>query len=119
MNGIQEVGGSTPPGSTIPPFHHFSCRSTNTLPNINISPYEILCNAVQSRTIPPHEVVGQTLARLAVAKVNAFANRGKHSVGGGLYLHVGPTGRKSWIQRINIDGRRREIRLGAYPTVSL
>ena len=118
MNGIQEVGGSTPPGSTITPFHHVPCRSTNTLPNINISPYEILYNAVQSRTIP-HEAVGQTLARLAVAKVNAFANRGKHSDGGGLYLRVGPTGRKSWIQRITIDGRRREIGLGAYPTVSL
>ena len=37
----------------------------------------------------------------------------------GLHLFVGKAGRKSWVLRITIDGRRRNIRLGGYPTVRL
>ena len=36
-----------------------------------------------------------------------------------LYLNVAPGGSKSWIQRITIDGKRRNIGLGGYPVVSL
>ena len=32
---------------------------------------------------------------------------------------VGPTGAKSWIQRLVIDGRRRDIGLGGFPLVTL
>jgi len=39
--------------------------------------------------------------------------------GAGLFLLVKPTGAKSWVQRIVIRGKRREIGLGAYPLVSL
>ena len=37
----------------------------------------------------------------------------------GLYLTVQPTGSRSWIQRIMIHGRRRDLGLGGFPLVSL
>ncbi len=39
--------------------------------------------------------------------------------GRGLYLRIAPGGSKSWILRASIDGRRRDIGLGGFPTVSL
>ncbi len=42
-------------------------------------------------------------------------------VGGvtGLYMQLTPTGAKSWILRMLIGGRRRDIGLGGFPTVTL
>jgi integrase len=42
-------------------------------------------------------------------------------VGGvaGLYLQLTPTGAKSWVLRMLIGGRRRDIGLGGFPTVTL
>ncbi len=39
--------------------------------------------------------------------------------GDGLYLEVQPTGTRSWVQRLSIRGRRRELGLGGFPLVSL
>ena len=39
--------------------------------------------------------------------------------GNGLYLKVKPTGARSWIQRLVIHGRRRDLGLGGFPLVSL
>ena len=39
--------------------------------------------------------------------------------GGTLFLNVAPGGSKSWIQRITVNGRRRDIGLGPWPVVSL
>ena len=36
-----------------------------------------------------------------------------------LYLSVQESGRRSWIQRVMIDGRRHDIGLGSFPVVSL
>ena len=44
---------------------------------------------------------------------------GRHADGNGLYLFVQPTGTRSWIQRLVIRGRRREMGLGAAGLVSL
>ena len=44
---------------------------------------------------------------------------GRHRAGDGLYLNVSPSGSKSWVQRIVVHGRRRDIGLGPYPAVSL
>jgi integrase len=44
---------------------------------------------------------------------------GRHSDGGGLYLNVSPTGTKSWLFMWVREGKRREMGLGSYPTVSL
>ncbi len=48
----------------------------------------------------------------------ALKDPGRYS-DGGLHLFLGKAGRKSWVLRITIDGRRRNIRLGGYPTVRL
>ena len=43
----------------------------------------------------------------------------KYWDGNGLILVVQPTGSKSWIQRLTIRGRRRELGLGGFPATSL
>lgn len=42
-----------------------------------------------------------------------------HSLGGGLILRVGKSGAGSWVQRIMVNGRRKDIGLGPTRTVSL
>ncbi len=44
---------------------------------------------------------------------------GRHADGNGLYLFVQPSGTRSWIQRLVIRGRRRELGLGAATLVPL
>ena len=44
---------------------------------------------------------------------------GRYSAGETLYLMVWPNGRKTWVQRLTIDGRRTDLGLGPYPAVSL
>ena len=44
---------------------------------------------------------------------------GRHADGNGLYLFVKPTGNRSWVQRLVIHGRRRELGLGAAALVPL
>ena len=43
----------------------------------------------------------------------------RHCDGQGLYLLVQPTGTRSWVQRLVVRGRRRELGLGSIPLVSL
>ena len=59
------------------------------------------------------------MGRLTALVARALSRPGRHGDGDGLYLHVTPAGSKSWVQRIVVDGRRRDIGLGPYPTVSL
>ena len=56
--------------------------------------------------------------RLTATQIEV-APAGKHADGGGLTLVVKPTGRRSWVARLTVDGKRRDIGLGAYPGVSL
>ena len=44
---------------------------------------------------------------------------GRHADGNGLFLYVKPEGTRSWIQRLVIRGRRREMGLGSVALVSL
>ncbi|MDA9191151.1 integrase arm-type DNA-binding domain-containing protein [bacterium] len=44
---------------------------------------------------------------------------GRHCDGDGLYLLVSPSGRRSWVLRYQMHGRRRDMGLGPYPYVSL
>ena len=57
--------------------------------------------------------------KLTAAKAKALANPGRYGDGRGLYLTVSPGGSKAWMLRIAIDGRRRDVGLGVYPTISL
>ena len=59
------------------------------------------------------------MGRLTALSVKALGKPGRHGDGDGLYLSVAPSGTKSWVQRIVIHGRRRDLGLGPYPTVSL
>ncbi len=56
---------------------------------------------------------------LSATRVRALKEPGRHSDGGGLHLYISKTGSKSWVLRITVDGRRRDIGLGAFPSVSL
>ena len=56
---------------------------------------------------------------LSATRVKALKDPGRYSDGGGLHLFITKAGRKSWVLRITVDGRRRDIGLGGYPSVSL
>ena len=56
---------------------------------------------------------------LSATRVKALNAPGRYSDGGGLHLFISKAGRKSWVLRITVDGRRRDIGLGGYPSVSL
>ena len=60
-------------------------------------------------------------AALKATQVAALTEPGLHSVGGmpGLALQVMPSGARSWILRVKVAGRRRDMGLGGYPEVSL
>ena len=68
------------------------------------------------------QTVGGTMAdsksRLTTRAVQT-AKHGMHADGGGLYLLVSSAATRSWIYRYQVEGRRREMGLGAFPAVSL
>ena len=47
------------------------------------------------------------------------AGPGRHGDGRGLFLYVKPSGSRSWVLRYQVQGRRRDLGLGAYPEISL
>lgn len=59
-----------------------------------------------------------TLCTLSAQKVKA-AGPGRHGDGRGLFLYVKPSGARSWVLRYQVQGRRRDLGLGAFPDVSL
>ena len=56
---------------------------------------------------------------LTATRVRALTEPGRYSDGGGLHLFISKAGRKSWVHRITIDRRRRDIGLGGFPSISL
>ena len=57
--------------------------------------------------------------KLSATRARALRDPGRYSDGDGLHLFINKNGRKSWVQRITVGGRRRDIGLGGFPTVSL
>ena len=57
--------------------------------------------------------------RLTAAIVRALNEPGMYGDGQTLYLRIGPSGSKSWVQRMAIKGKRHDLGLGGYPLVSL
>ncbi|WP_428119798.1 tyrosine-type recombinase/integrase [Candidatus Poriferisodalis sp.] len=53
------------------------------------------------------------------AKTVQHAPPGKHADGDGLTLVVKPSGTRSWVVRLTVDGKQRDIGIGGYPGVSL
>jgi len=61
-----------------------------------------------------------------MTKVNKFSNAdlkakpvGKHCDGSGLWLFKRSATRGSWVLKVSINGKRRELGLGGYPAISL
>lgn len=64
--------------------------------------------------------MARTLNKLSEVSLRAAKKPGRHSDGGGLYLNVSASGGKSWVfMWTPSGGKRREMGLGAYPTVTL
>ena len=65
--------------------------------------------------------MGRKVAEMGPLAVARLAAPGLHFVGGvsGLALQVTPTGARSWVLRIMIGGKRREMGLGGFPDVTL
>ena len=59
------------------------------------------------------------MGKLTVASVKSLSKPGMHGDGNTLYLNVAPGGSKSWIQRVTIGSRRRDIGLGSCARVPL
>ncbi len=58
---------------------------------------------------------------LSALHVRRLTTPGLHAVGGvaGLAMQVAPGGARTWILRVSIAGRRRDMGLGGYPDVEL
>ena len=59
------------------------------------------------------------MGKLTELTVKDLSRPGRHGDGDGLYLNIAPSGSRSWVQRIAVHRRRRDIGLGPYPAVSL
>ena len=56
---------------------------------------------------------------MTAARLKTLKTPGRYRCDPSLYLFVKPTGTRSWVQRLVVDGVRREIGLGGYPDVTL
>ena len=72
-----------------------------------------------TRLLPGTKRKGRHPEKALSASFLRSAPPGRHADGNGLYLFVQPTGTRSWIQRLVIRGRRRELGLGPLSLVSL
>ncbi len=72
-----------------------------------------------SRTSPKTKPKGRHPQKALSAAFVRSAPPGRHCDGNGLYLFVQPSGTRSWIQRLVIRGRKRELGLGSLALVSL
>ena len=76
---------------------------------------------VTNRAAPPRKTKpkGRHPDKALSAAFVRTAPPGRHADGNGLYLFVQPSGTRSWIQRLVVRGRRRELGLGSVALVSL
>ena len=72
-----------------------------------------------SRLLPKTKPKGRHPQKALSAAFVRSAPPGRHADGNGLYLFVQPSGTRSWIQRLLVRGRRRELGLGSLALVPL
>ena len=64
--------------------------------------------------------MGKTeMRRITVKEIKAIKQPGRYRADPTLYLNVAPGGSKSWVQRIFIKGKQRDIGLGGFPLITL
>ena len=67
-----------------------------------------------------HRSGGYPYSRTTQSQAGRNLATGRHSDGGTLFLVVEPGGRsRHWVQRLTVEGRRRDLGLGGYPYVGL
>ena len=71
------------------------------------------------RLLPRTKPKGRHPQKALSAAFIRSAPPGRHADGNGLYLFVQPSGTRSWIQRLLVRGRRRELGLGSVVLVPL
>ena len=59
------------------------------------------------------------MGKLTAKGITQISEPGRYGDGNGLYLVVSPAGTKSWVQRVQIDGKRTDKGLGGTAKVSL
>ena len=63
--------------------------------------------------------MARLIQQLTEAKIRTLTEIGLHHDGAGLYLQIRPGGARSWIYRFRLNGRTRDMGLGALADVSL
>jgi hypothetical protein len=63
--------------------------------------------------------MARLIRQLTEAKIRMLTDIKLHPDGAGLYLQIKPGGARSWIYRFTLDGRTRDMGLGALADVSL
>jgi hypothetical protein len=63
--------------------------------------------------------MARLIHQLTEAKIRTLTKIGLHHDGAGLYLQIKPRGARSWIYRFRLNGRARDMGLGAFVDVSL
>ena len=61
----------------------------------------------------------KTMKQYNLTTLKTVTKPGKYRVAPSLYLNVARGGSKSWVQRLVVNGRRRDIGLGSFRKVSL
>jgi integrase len=68
---------------------------------------------------PQRDFMARLIQQLTEAKIRTLTKIGLHHDGAGLYLQIRPGGARSWIYRFRLNGRTRDMGLGALADVSL
>ena len=65
--------------------------------------------------------MGRTTSEMKALEVSRLTAPGLHFVGGvaGLAMQITPSGAKTWILRVMVAGKRRDMGLGGFPSVTL
>ena len=59
------------------------------------------------------------MSKLTAKQVENLTDPGTYEDGGGLRLVIKDSGRKFWVLRFQLNGKRREMGLGGYPQFDL
>ena len=107
---------------TVSYEHRLATHSAHNIHYIHCHPlYYVGMVTVTNKATPPRKTKpkGRHPYQALAAAFVRTAPPGRHADGNGLYLFVQPSGTRSWIQRLVIRGRRRELGLGSVALVSL